>query len=182
MFVPSGFSRQGVRVIAFWIMVILVVVADQATKAAVCHLMEVGDPARGLVPGLLALVHVENTGAAFSIGQGSGWLFVLVAAFVFIYCCIYVWQHDLPFPLVLAIGSVAGGGVGNMIDRIANGSVTDFLATTFVNFPVFNVADICVTCGTILSILLWVRWDEWQDEPESESGADECEGLSAGDA
>ena len=163
MVVPHGLSRQGVNVVTFWIMVILVVVADQATKAAVCHLMDVVDPARTLIPGLFNVMHIENTGAAFSIGEGSSWLFVVCAAVVFVVTCFFVWTNELPLPLVLSLGCVAGGGVGNMIDRLANGSVTDFIATTFIDFPVFNVADIFVTCGVIVSVVFYLRWDSAQD-------------------
>ena len=54
---------------------------------------------------------------------------------------------------------VAGGGAGNAIDRVALGAVTDFFKTTFVDFAVFNVADIFVTCGVVLAVVLYWRWD-----------------------
>lgn len=150
-------------VVAFWFTVILVVLADQATKAAVNHALPVGAPARTLIPGLIDLFHVENTGAAFSIGRGASWVFVVCAAVVFVISCLFVWRNDLPLPLAMSIGSVAGGGAANMVDRLANGSVTDFLATSFIDFPVFNVADVFVTCGVIVSLLLYLRWDAQQE-------------------
>lgn len=155
----EGLSHRGMGVVAFWFTVILAVIADQATKVAVRHVMPLGSAPRTLIPGVLDLTHVENTGAAFSIGEGSTWFFVACAMTAFIVACTLVWRNDLPFPLVLSLGCVAGGGVGNMIDRIATGSVTDFLATTFINFPVFNVADIFVTCGVVVSLLLYLRWE-----------------------
>lgn len=159
MQVPHGFSRRGMGVVMFWFTAIIVVVLDQATKVAVRHLMPLGSPSRTLIPGILNLYRVENTGAAFSIGEGSTWLFVICAMVAFGVACLMVWRNDLPFPLVLSLGCVAGGGVGNMIDRLATGSVTDFLATAFMNFPVFNVADIFVTCGVAISMLLYLRWE-----------------------
>ena len=57
------------------------------------------------------------------------------------------------------LSAVSAGGVGNMIDRIASGTVTDFFATTFVSFPVFNVADILVTCGVVASLALYFAWE-----------------------
>lgn len=159
MQVPEGLSHRGLSVVAFWFTAILVVIADQATKVAVRHLMPVGSPPRTLIPGILDLYRVENTGAAFSIGQGASWLFVGCAIVAFALACYLVWRYDLPLPLVLSLGSVAGGGVGNMIDRIATGSVTDFLALTFIDFPVFNVADIFVTCGVVVSVVLYLRWE-----------------------
>ena len=61
---------------------------------------------------------------------------------------------------------ILGGGAGNMVDRLANGTVTDFIATTFMNFPVFNVADMFVTCGAVLSFLLYVRWEKKREQEE----------------
>ena len=162
MQVSRGFSRRGIGVVAFWFTAMLVVVIDQATKVAVRHLMPLGSPSRVLVPGVINLLRVENTGAAFSIGEGSTWLFVGCAVVAFVVACLLVWRNDLPFPLVFSLGCVAGGGLGNMIDRLAAGSVTDFIALAFMNFPVFNVADIFVTCGVAVSVLLYLRWEAAQ--------------------
>lgn len=163
MRVPDGLSRRGMGVIAFWLTVILVVIADQATKVAVRHLMPPGAAARTLVPGLIDLVHVENTGAAFNVGRGLTWLFVACAVAAFLLAAYLVWARDLPLRLVFPLAAVAGGGAGNMIDRLATGSVTDFLAATFVDFPVFNVADVFVTCGVVASVLLYLRWEAERD-------------------
>lgn len=152
-------SRRGMRILLFWLVAALVIVVDQATKAAV----RVQAPTLGrfgtLIPGLLDLVHVENTGAAFSIGVGAGWLFVVLAVVVVSCTFAFVYLQEVSFPLACSLACVAGGGVGNMIDRILYGSVTDFIATTFIDFPVFNVADVFVTCGIVVSFLLYLRWD-----------------------
>lgn len=166
----EAYSRRGMGVIAFWFTVMLAVITDQATKVAVRHLMPLGSPSRTLIPGVLDLFRVENTGAAFSIGQGSSWIFVLCAMVAFVVACTLVWRHDLPFPLIISLGCVAGGGVGNMIDRLATGSVTDFLATTFIDFPVFNVADIFVTCGVAVSLVLYLRWEATEGIGDASSG------------
>ncbi|MGN0287501.1 MAG: signal peptidase II [Atopobiaceae bacterium] len=144
-------SSKGLRLTMFWLVVCLVVAFDQATKAAV----RVALPAGGktLIPGVLDLVHVENTGAAFSLGRGAGALFAIVAVVVLVVATLVVQRHDLPISLVVSIGFVAGGGVGNMIDRLMQGSVTDFFATTFMDFPVFNVADVFVTVGVVLTFI-----------------------------
>lgn len=152
-------SHKGTGIIAFWLTAIMVVILDQATKVAVRHLMPLGSPHRPLIPGVLDLARVENTGAAFSIGEGGSWLFVACAAVAFCVALAMVWLNDLPLPLVFSLGCVAGGGLGNMIDRLAWGSVTDFLATAFIDFPVFNVADIFVTCGVAVSLVLYLRWE-----------------------
>lgn len=155
-------SHKGMGIIAFWLTAITVVLLDQASKVAVRHLMPLGSPHRPLIPGVLDLARIENTGAAFSIGEGGSWIFVICAAVAFCVALGMVWLNDLPMPLVLSLGCVAGGGMGNMIDRLAWGSVTDFLATAFIDFPVFNVADIFVTCGVAVSLLLYLRWEATQ--------------------
>ncbi len=86
-------------------------------------------------------------------------VFVAIAALVVVGAFLLVWKQDLPMPLVVSIACVAGGGVGNMIDRLAAGYVTDFLATTFIDFPVFNVADIFVTVGVVASLVGYNIWD-----------------------
>ena len=103
---------------------------------------------------------MRNAGAAFSFGQGGGIVFIIVAL-VFLGGAMYlVWSNeDMPLWLVIPIGLVAGGGMGNMVDRLIEGKVIDFLATTCIDFPVFNVADICVTVGIVVSIIAWWTWD-----------------------
>lgn len=162
-------SSRGLRIIVFWVVFCLAVVLDQATKAAV----RVCVPAEGrtLLPGILDLKVVHNTGAAFSLGEGASPLFVVIAAAVVVAALLVVWRQDgLPLPLVVSIGCVAGGGAGNMIDRILEGSVTDFLATSFMDFPVFNVADMLVTVGVFVTFVGFLVWDhrrEREEEPES---------------
>ena len=165
MDISRPLSRRGGRTFAFWFAVLVVVTLDQAVKAAVRARLAVGEVAP-LLPGVLRLEHVENTGAAFSMGAGAGVLFVLVALAVLVACVLLVWREELPLPLAAAVGCVAGGGVGNAVDRVLFGSVTDFFATTFVSFPVFNVADVCVTMGVIVGFIGWAVWDARRERRE----------------
>ncbi len=136
-----------------------VVALDQVTKALVRGSLVPGKPVT-LIPHVMDLSLVYNTGAAFSMGEGKGLLFVLVAAGIALGCAVLAWREDdVPVPLVVTLGCVAGGGVGNAIDRVVAGKVTDFFATTFMDFAVFNVADIFITCGVIIALVLWVHWD-----------------------
>lgn len=135
--------------------VIMLVVAalDQITKAWAQEALASGSMT--FIPGILDFQLTFNTGAAFSIGQGKGLIFTLVAAVVIVAVFILIWREPkMPLALVCTLACVAGGGLGNMIDRVVLGKVTDFIATTFIDFPVFNVADMFVTCGVILSIIL----------------------------
>lgn len=141
------------RITLFLAMAAVAVILDQIVKAWVrSALPKTGDTAP-FIPGVLRLLHVENTGAAFSMGEGKGFFFVAIAVAIFILALLAVWKEELSVPFALALGAVAGGGIGNMIDRLVQGSVTDFFATQFMDFPVFNVADIFVTLGVICVLI-----------------------------
>ncbi|HIZ18773.1 MAG TPA: signal peptidase II [Candidatus Olsenella stercoravium] len=136
-----------------------VVALDQLSKLAARDLLVPGEPVT-LIPGVMDLSLIYNTGAAFSMGEGAGPLFVLVAAAMCVAGVYVAWRRaDVPLPLLLTLAAVVGGGIGNAIDRVVLGAVTDFFATTFVDFAIFNVADIFVTCGVPIALVLWWRWD-----------------------
>ena len=136
-----------------------VVVLDQLSKAWVRAALVPGKPVT-LIPRVMDLSLVYNTGAAFSIGEGRGVLFVLICVLICAGCCVLAWrERDMPPALLAMLGCVCGGGIGNAIDRVMAGRVTDFFATTFMDFAVFNVADVFITCGVILAFILWCRWD-----------------------
>lgn len=146
------------RIAAFGGVAALAVVLDQVSKAWARTALA-GGPAP-LVPGVLDLSLVMNTGAAFSIGSGSTWVFVILALVICAGAAVWVVrERQMPVSVAAALGAVAGGGVGNLIDRVVARQVTDFLATTFIDFPVFNVADIFVTCGVVIALVLLWRWD-----------------------
>lgn len=150
---------------AFWLMVVLVTIFDQAVKAVVKEMLVNEGASSEFIPGIMELRLVYNTGAAFSIGQGAGIVFIVLALVVLAMFAVFVWRNpDLPMALTITMGCVAGGGVGNMIDRIIDGKVTDFFATTFIDFAVFNVADIFVTCGLAATFVLFLIFDKRQGE------------------
>ncbi len=161
----SDNTRRGYRTLSFWIAVVMVTILDQATKAVVKELLQVDGARCDFIPGIMELRLVHNTGAAFSIGEGAGIVFIILAAVVLIMMAAFVWRNpDLPLSLTISLGCVAGGGVGNMIDRIIDGAVTDFFATTFIDFAVFNVADIFVTCGLVITFILFMRFESKSNE------------------
>lgn len=150
---------RGRRMALFLAIMSVAAVLDQLTKVLARDFLSTGDMT--LVPGVLDLVLLKNTGAAFSIGEGSQWLFVLMAIVVVAAAAIFVLRAEgLTIPLVCSLACVAGGGIGNLIDRVVFGEVTDFLATSFIDFPVFNVADVFVTCGVAVALVCLWRWDE----------------------
>ena len=120
------------------------------------------------IPGLLQLTYVQNTGAAFSSFQGQQWLFAVM--FV-IFTGVILWEFfkkPMPFTKLerWCIAAVYAGGLGNMIDRVRLGYVVDIIETTFMEFPVFNVADCFITCGCILLMahLFLFNKEFWKDD------------------
>ena len=99
-----------------------------------------------VIPGVIDFLFVRNIGAAFSMGEGHGIAFAVLALAVIVAIAVYlVRAPHLAHLEVVGMAMVAGGAIGNAIDRLAFGFVTDFIATTFIDFPVFNVADIGIT-------------------------------------
>ena len=148
---------------------------DQLTKRWVLSNIPAGSR-RPFIPGVLDLFHVQNDGAAFSIGSGRPLFFAALTAVVVLgMMYIVMREKNLPYPLIAILGLVAGGGIGNGLERVAHGSVTDFLATTFMNFAIFNVADIFVTCGIIAACIYWFVWDSKKRAGKNDGEASEKE-------
>ena len=139
-----------------------VAVLDQLTKAVVIRVLELGD----LVPVLpvLSWVRWHNVGAAFSmLSDAAGWQrwFFIVLAVGFVAFIIYELRR-LPAEHKLmgwVYGLIAGGAVGNLIDRVVHGHVVDFVLLHYQQyyFPAFNVADMALTVGAFLWISVMLR-------------------------
>jgi signal peptidase II len=115
-----------------------------------------------LLPNLLQLTLVTNTGAAFNLGSGHGLLMTLIATAVTIWLMVWVLKEEKgqggqSLIMSLGAGFLIGGACGNLFDRFARGRVTDFLEFTFVSFPVFNIADICIDVGIGLIIIFAIK-------------------------
>ncbi|NLN55102.1 MAG: signal peptidase II [Clostridiales bacterium] len=127
-----------------------VVVFDQLTKLLIRLYMEVGDSVP-LIPGVINLTYIENDGAAFGMLDNARWVFMLVSAIAIVAIILFLRKHHIRHKLLtISLSFIAGGGIGNMIDRIFLTEVTDFFETQFVDFAVFNVADSFITIGAIL--------------------------------
>lgn len=134
-----------------------VIILDQWTKWLVeLHLPH--HAAHPLIPGFLNLTHVRNTGVAFGLfasdGVGSGtWLLTLLGLAALTAVGVYFWYAPVRDRLLLvALALVVGGAVGNLIDRVSSGAVTDFI-DAYVgthHWPSFNVADSAISIGIVL--------------------------------
>lgn len=134
----------------------LLVAADQGIKAwATAQLMPVGVMA--VLPGIVELRYILNDGMAFSMLAGKQGILIGVTSLMLIGVLVWLLRGQMPPLERVAWTLVLGGGIGNLIDRVMNGVVVDYINVLFMNFAVFNFADICVCCGVgllILSILL----------------------------
>ena len=145
-----------------------VVIIDQYVKRAVVQSLALGETAE-LLPGLLRLERVHNYGAAWSSFSGARWLLIGVTGLglaLLFWLVTTIVRHPLG---VWSLWLVIGGGIGNLIDRVVNGYVVDMLATEFMNFPVFNIADIFVTCGTAAAALYYLKYYDKADAANWES-------------
>ena len=138
------------------ISVILLVAADQITKWLVRVFLKRVESVT-LIKGVLELRYLENSGAAWGMMNGSRVLFIIAA--IVISALLIFYYARIPIgkryrPMKIAFVALAAGAIGNMIDRLLNGYVVDFIYFRAINFPIFNFADICVSLSAILLVLL----------------------------
>jgi signal peptidase II len=142
------------RVPWLWLLVSLGVIAvDQLTKwLCVAYLKPVGRVT--LIPNFLKLTYVENRGAAFGSFTENRWVFMVISTVAIIGVTVYLLRYCEDNRLLrCALALIVGGGIGNMIDRIALGYVIDFIDFCGIWAYVFNGADSAVCIGAGLMIL-----------------------------
>ena len=155
------------QILAFFLFISGIVAADQFAKfLTVANIALYEDVP--FIPGLLQLTYVQNTGAAFSSFEGQQWLFALIFVIFTVLIIQEYRKNTMGFTAFewWCIAAVYGGGLGNMIDRVRLGYVVDMIETTFIEFPVFNVADCFITCGCILLMVSLFLFNKefWKDE------------------
>ena len=130
--------------------IIACVAADQAVKLWVVANLGLYESAP-LIPGVVELFYIRNTGGGFSILTEHTWLLTILTALLMIGIAVLLVKKAFPHPLAMwSLTVVIGGGLGNLIDRVRLGYVVDMFHFTFwPSYPVFNVADILVVCGVI---------------------------------
>lgn len=142
---------------AIWLTVFFfTAVLDQIVKALTRLHIPLGGSGPDLVPRVLGLRHAENYGVAF--GQLQGWGVYLAPVAIVI--AIFAWRYSAKNPqeprwIHVAMALLASGALGNMIDRVVRGKVTDMLELQFMNFPVFNIADACITVAALILLVTW---------------------------
>ena len=110
-----------------------------------------------LIPKLLSILYVKNTGAAFSILQDNTiFLTVINALFIIVLHLFIKREKNLSKFSCLSLGLIMGGMFGNLIDRIIHHGVNDFIYISLIDFPVFNIADMGITIGVILLLISFI--------------------------
>ncbi len=157
-----------------------ILVLDQWVKFwAIDVLKPVGT--MSFLDGVLGFCYVENTGAAFGSFANQRWLFISVTLVLVLVAQYLLFTGKLKRPIEYVIATfIIGGGIGNLIDRIARGYVVDMFNFEFMNFAVFNVADVFVTVGAAL-LLVYVIASEALDYRKKKAPAGDG-ALAAPDA
>lgn len=138
------------------ILVFAAVLLDRISKLwAKNILLTLPGRAVDVIPGVVEFRYVENTGAAFSLLSGKQEFFIILTVLMVAVMIFYLVRYRNRSGVWMRMGMAAimGGALGNFIDRLFCGHVIDFINPTFMDFAVFNVADIFITCGTIIFVL-----------------------------
>jgi signal peptidase II len=184
-FIQQAFTRKGL----YWIVLLVALIADIATKALADKYIRPTDPdVTVLIPGFIGWKWAENEGAAFSIMHGQPVFLALIASVVLAAVFTYVFKTDPKRRwFLIALALVSAGAIGNLHDRMLLGHVRDFMFFTFdlpwygarigterfgytipQKYPVFNVADIWIIAGVLLLILMsFKKQPKKQTKPEN---------------
>ena len=132
---------------------VVVLIVDQVVKVIVEHHIVLGEQVDVLGP--LKLTQSHNEGVAFGLANGGGILLVAITL-VALGVVLWLFSRDPTRPgMWVATGLLAGGALGNLVDRIRHGHVTDFIELP--HWPPFNLADCGITCGVVILLVIYIR-------------------------
>lgn len=155
------------------VLAVLLVLADQIVKLLVMKNIPLGGRV-DFIPHIMELTYVKNTGAAFSMLDQHTWILTLISAVLSVILAVAIWKNFFRHPFgKVCLSVLLAGAVGNLIDRAFRGFVVDMFSTTFMNFAVFNVADICVVVGGIAAAAYYLLLaDKWEAKYKEDDHAD----------
>lgn len=162
----------------WFILMALIVFVDQLTKYLTVFYLKPVDTIP-LIQDVLHLTYVENRGAAFGMLSENRWVFMTVSIVAILLLVVYlIWKKPKDKWVCLSLSFIIGGGIGNMIDRVALGYVVDMIDFRLIHFAVFNVADsfVCVGAGILMVWLIVTGFREYKAEKAARVaavGADE---------
>jgi signal peptidase II len=150
-----GMNRKRLLVLDVLLLIVLIAV-DQVTKYLAVENLK-GQDSYVIIDGIFELHYLENRGAAFGLLQNQKIFFVLIAVIILALIAYVLWKtpyHRIYIKLHMALIFIAGGAIGNLIDRIRLDYVVDFFYFSLINFPIFNVADVYVTFSAVALVIL----------------------------
>nr|WP_059040608.1 signal peptidase II [Paenibacillus rubinfantis] len=146
-----------VYVLRYLIVGIIAFSVDQFIKWSVATYMDLGQKIP-LISGVIQVTSIRNRGAAFGILQNQRLFFIVVTAIVLIGIFVYLRKiYRKQKMLAYALALIFGGALGNFVDRALHGEVVDMLEFTFINYPVFNMADVFIVIGVALVMIDTLR-------------------------
>ena len=134
------------------VIILILTICDQLLKSWVASSIVLGG-SKQLIPGIIELTNLRNSGAAWSIFEGQQTFFTIITIIAIIVIGYFIWQYRINIPMLIGLLLIMAGTIGNFIDRLRQGYVVDMFETTFINFPIFNIADMCLTLGVIWLII-----------------------------
>ncbi len=140
--------------IIFFIFTIFCFLVDQVSKFFINSAVAINEKIV-LLPNVLSLEKVYNTGAAFSILENNTFFLILISCFAVFLISFFIFRskEKLGYCEIFALGLICGGALGNLFDRLIYFYVIDFLQFEFIKFPIFNFADVFINVGVIILLV-----------------------------
>ena len=131
------------------VIIVVGIVADQIFKNWIVANIQLGDTEK-IWPNVLSLTYIKNDGAAWSSFSGQQWFFLVLTPIVLVVALWFLWKKMAQNWYFIGLTLIIAGALGNFIDRLHQGFVVDMFQTEFINFPIFNIADILLSVGFVL--------------------------------
>lgn len=156
--------------IKYLLTIVFLVLLDQIAKYFI--IINKDNLPKEIIKGILDFTYCENRGIAFGIGQGSTIVVSIITAIIIIAILVYEFInfYKINKSILIGISLLVSGGIGNLIDRIFRAYVIDYIDFgRLFNFPIFNIADICVVFGIFIIGINCLKMD-WSEKSERASG------------
>lgn len=155
--------------IIYYILAILLLVLDQWSKIAIVNNFALHE-VKEVVPGILSLFYIQNEGAAWGIFEGRMFFFFIITVVVVGAMVYNAHKQGFDKKIVgISYAFLLSGALGNFIDRMRLGYVVDMFRLDFIDFPIFNVADVCLTIGVILMTIYILFMEEEEEKISSKN-------------
>jgi len=154
--------------IIYYILAILLLALDQWSKLAIVNNFALHE-VKEMLPGILSLFYIRNEGAAWGIFEGRMFFFFVITVVVVGAMVYNAHKQGFDKKIVgISYAFLLSGALGNFIDRMRLGYVVDMFRLDFIDFPIFNVADVCLTIGVIL-MAVYILFFEEEEQTASKS-------------